>query len=145
MQVYNKIKRFLYLNTYAELLLSIGVGISVIPLYKISYYLIIVQVVVDIISIRGAVGIFSSWKSKKRSYKILIEKNKKSFHPESFRDYMEAPCGRLLTKLVLNDLNMCENYKTLKQSYPIAFFRDISNCKRFSTEVHFNEKYQPNL
>lgn len=143
MRLNNSVVRFVYLNTYALLLSVIGVGISVIPLYKVSWFFLIIQIPIAFFTLRGAYVIFSSWERKKRSYKILIEKNSRQFSPESFHEYMEAPCGRLLTKVVLSDLSMEENYAMLKKQYQMTFFNDLKQC-RYKPEVvvHFNEDFQ---
>lgn len=107
-------QRFLFLNFYAFLLLFGGIGIGVIPLYQKSLFLIIPQVILVIVCIRGSISIFSSWDKKKREYSILYQKNENSIHPSSFTDYMQAPCGRLLTLIVLKDLGKLSSYKELK-------------------------------
>ena len=143
MQLVKRILDTLYLNAYAILLLVIGVGICFIPFYKISYLFLIVQIPIVFLLLRGSGVILSSWKSKKRSYKILIEKNKKGFCEESFHEYMEAPCGRLLTKLVLRDLEMEDKYTLLKEKYQLTFFNDIKTCnKNAKMELYFNEDFQ---
>ena len=53
------------------------------------------------------------WEDKYREYKILIERNKKDFRPETFKLYMDAPCGRKVVKAVLKDLGKSNEYKQL--------------------------------
>ncbi|MGN0188110.1 MAG: hypothetical protein ACI395_01215 [Candidatus Cryptobacteroides sp.] len=102
------------MNFYAFLLLFCGVGIGVVPLYRQSLWLIIPQAVLVMIFIRASISIFSSWKHKKREYSILYRKNEKEIRPSSFSDYIQAPCGRLLTLVVLKDLGQLSAYKSLK-------------------------------
>ena len=135
--------RFLYLNIYALLLLLVGGFIACIPLYKISLWLLIPQGIGFLFCLKNAHKIFASWKSKKRKYAILMERNEKELRPDTFKDYIQAPCGRLLVKIVLKDLNQENRYKdllTMKQ--PL-----IQNCKESCTPkittVYINEQYNP--
>lgn len=107
-------QRFLFLNFYAFLLLFGGIGIGVIPLYQKSLWYIAPQLIFVIICIRGSIGIFSSWEQKKREYSILFRKNEKEIRPGSFSDYMQAPCGRLLTIIVLYGLGRLSYFKELR-------------------------------
>jgi hypothetical protein len=111
----HQFSKFLFLNSYAFLLLILGIGIGVIPFYKLNWWLVLVQVFFVGIFLISAVRIFSSWEHKKRDYSILIRKNEKDIRPSSFLDYMQAPCGRLLTILVLYDLGQVSRYKELKK------------------------------
>ena len=81
------------------------------PLYKVSFLLLIPQITVSILFLKPSAELFSTWKDKQKKYQILIGKNKKEFRPESFEIFMKAPCGRLLTKSVLKDLGYKDKYK----------------------------------
>ena len=122
-------RRFIYVNIYAFLILLMGIGIIFLPLSGLSEYLIYVQVLLVLICLKSSISIFNTWEAKKRRYKKLIDANKESFNPESFEEYMKAPCGRLLVKLVLEDLDEKEQYKKLK-IYRISWIKTLkSNCK----------------
>ena len=125
--------RFLYLNTYAFLLLFIGVGIGVLPLFEISRWLLIPQIGIVVICLKGTYSIFSSWEDKKRKYHILIE---------TFSEYMEAPCGRLLTKTVLKDLNQSDKYKILKINQKSYFAQLEKTCRRTKVKVYTSKDYE---
>lgn len=133
--------RFLYLNTYAFFLLFIGVGIGVLPLFEISKWLLIPQIIIVLIFLKGAYTIFSSWEDKKRKYHILIERNSKGFREDTFSEYMEAPCGRLLTRIVLKDLNQLDKYKILKIHQKSYFAQLKKNCSRTKVKVYTSEDY----
>lgn len=130
--------RFLYLNTYAFLLLVGGIGIVFIPLYKIYNWIFFVQIVVALICLRSALRIFRAWNDKKRKYNILMQRNENTFRPDTFGEYMQAPCGRLLVKIVLKDLNRTNEYNTLKKlKRPLA--ETLKNsCKKQKTIVFIN-------
>lgn len=136
------LQRFLYLNIYAFLLLVIGGGIGFLPVYKVSYYLLIPQILLVIICLKGAYDIFASWEDKKRKYVVLMERNSKNFRPDTFSEYMQAPCGRLLTKIVLSDLGLSDKYKIL-QCQRKPFFEELkSNCKPTEVKVYTNDDYK---
>ena len=84
-----------------------------IPLFRFSKYWLIPQIICSLLIIKQAIKLFFSWNDKIIKYNILIKKNQNSFRPESFKVFMQAPCGRLLTKAVLKDLGIKEKYKEL--------------------------------
>lgn len=133
------LSRFLYLNTYAFLLLVGGIGMVFIPLYKINKWLFIIQIVITFVCWKNSLRIFRSWNDKKRKYKILMQRNSECFRPDTFREYMQAPCGRLLVKIVLNDLNLSHEYNTLKKLKQ-PFIKTLKNsCKSQKTIVYINK------
>ena len=108
--------RFIYLNAYAFLLLFMGAGIVFIPIYRFGqWWLVAVQAVSVFIILKGSVEIFRSWNDKKRKYHVLFERNAESIRPDTFSEYMKAPCGRLLVKIVLKDIDKQNEYKNLKK------------------------------
>ncbi|MBR4115250.1 MAG: hypothetical protein IKK40_04495 [Bacteroidales bacterium] len=44
-----------------------------------------------------------------------MQRNSVEFRSDTFNEYMQAPCGRLLSKIVLHDLNQYEKYADLKR------------------------------
>ncbi len=91
---------------------------------------------------KQAIKLLSTWKDKKIKYKILIGKNKKEFRPDSFQVFMQAPCGRLLTKVVLEDLGYKEKYKELL-IYKEPFFISLKkSCQKQETKIYINEDFK---
>ncbi len=130
--------RFLYLNTYAFLLLVGGIGIVFIPLYKIYNWIFFVQIVVALICLRSALRIFRAWNDKKRKYNVLMQRNENTFRPDTFTEYMQAPCGRLLVKIVLKDLNQTDKYKILKKLKQPLIKTLKKSCKKQKTVIYTN-------
>lgn len=134
--------RFMYLNLYAFLLLIGGIGIAVIPLYRISPWLLIPQSSIVILFLRGAISIFQSWHTKQRKYDILIERNKDQTRPDTLGEYMEAPCGKLLVRLVLKDLGRPDDYRMLqKLKQPLWIWLKKQCHEPKSTVVYINPNY----
>jgi len=122
--------RFIYLNAYAFLLLFMGAGIAFIPIYRFGqWWLVAVQAVSVFIILKGSVEIFRSWNDKKRKYHVLFERNAETIRPDTFSEYMKAPCGRLLVKIVLKDLDKQNEYKNLTKAHKpkksIVYIREI--------------------
>ena len=109
----HKAARFLYLNIYAILVLICGIIVALLPLYKVTWWLVIPQAVVCLFCLKQAVQLFSTWGDKMNKYDILMRRNRDDFHPNSFKPFMNAPCGRLLVKAVLHDLGISGRYKEL--------------------------------
>ena len=107
--------RYIYLNAYAFLLLFLGIGVAFVPTRQYGWWVVAVQVVEVFILIKGAVNIFRGWGEKKRKYHVLMERNAETIRHDTFAEYMKAPCGRLLVKIVLKDLDKTEEYKNLKK------------------------------
>ena len=137
----HKIFRFIYLNTYSFLLLICGIIVFAIPLFIVSKILIIPQIFFTLFLLNSAIKLFATWNDKKRMYKVLILKNKKQFRADSFKDFMQVPCGRLLTKAVLKDLRLKEKYKELLV-YKKPFFVSLKkNLKTQKTVIYINEDF----
>lgn len=137
--------RYLYLNFWGLLLISISL-IFLITLFLIDYsYFIPIPIIFILICLYGGCSILKTWNDKKRKYNILISKNEKHFYPESFKEYMEAPCGRLLVKIVLKDLNKSDQYKILNK-YRVSLLSQIKQirkgCIRSKTVIRY---YPPQL
>lgn len=132
--------RFIYLNTYAFLLIFMGIGIVLIPLYKISPWFLAAQVIGLLICEKNGIGILRSWKDKKRKYRILMERNAAGIRPDSFSEYMQAPCGRLLVKVVLEDLGKKEEYASLLRLREPFMDRLKAGCRPAKTTIYVRGK-----
>lgn len=138
----DKIFKFIYLNTYSFLLLFCGIISILVPFYKISKVLFIPQVIVFFIFFYYSVKLFSTYKDKLIKCDILLKKNKDEFRPETFKIFMQAPCGRLVTKSVLQDLNQKDKYKELL-IYKEPFFVSVkNNFKPTKTSIYINEAFK---
>lgn len=131
--------RFLYLNFYAVLLLLLGAAAAAVPLYRITALFLFIQIPTALLCIHESVRIFSVWKDKKRRYEKLLERNKAEWEAHSFRPYMISPCGRLLVKAVLSDLNRKDEYRNLKQYIPSLRNQIKLNCRTEKTVVYINK------
>lgn len=134
----SSIPRFLYLNSYAFLLIFIGVGIAVIPCYRWHWSLVVIQAIFVLMFIYYALKIFSAWSDKKRVYKMLIERNEKELRPETFNEYMQAPCGRLLAHIVLKDLNRQNQFAQLDKLQKHFWQIKKTDCLPKKTRIYIN-------
>ena len=138
----HKFFRFLYLNTYAFLFLFCGIIVAVIPLFKVTKWFIIPQLIIGLFCIGQALKLLSTWKDKKIKYEILVGKNKNIFRPDSFKIFMQAPCGRLLTKAVLKDLGMREKYEELLIYKEPLLVSMKKACEKTETKIYINEDFR---
>jgi len=134
--------RYVFLNSYAFLLLAMGIGMACLPLYTYSRHWFWLQIPVCVFCLYEACQIFQSWKDKKRKYTILIERNTPVFRPDTFTEYMQAPCGRLLAIIVLKDLGKAENYKQLKSLQKHIWQITAADCRPQKTHVYINPNYK---
>ena len=133
--------RFLYLNLWAFFLLFSGIALAVIPLYRLGVVAVIIQVAIVLFGERGAVNIFNTWSDKKRKYNVLIERNRVEFRQDTFGEYMDAPCGRLLVKIVLRDLGLSDCYKPMRKAHNGFWACKKENFRRQNVSVYINPKY----
>lgn len=133
---------FLYLNIYGILLLIGGIAISLYPFWRQSIWLVVPQVLVAYPFLSGAYKILMGWNDKKRKYEILMERNKDNFRPDTFQEFMQAPCGRLLAKQVLKDLGKQEKYTELVKLKMPFRQRLRKGCQRQKVKVYINPTYK---
>ncbi len=113
------------------------------PLFKVSKFLLIPQIIFSLFFIKQAGKLFSAWKDKKIKYKILLERNKKDFRPDTFKVFMQAPCGRLLAKSVLKDLGIQEKYRELllyKEPFLVSIKKNCLSSAQ-ETRIYINEDF----
>lgn len=135
----HKIYRFIYLNTYSFILLFCGILLASLPLYKITILLVIPQIIICFLFLKFSLQLFYMWEDKKRKFRILMEKNKKAFNSDSFKIFMQAPCGRLLIKTVLKELGMKERYKELSIYKQPLFITIRNGCVKQKTKIYIKE------
>lgn len=134
--------RFIFLNSYAILLLVIGGGVACLSLCFSSPWLLLFQVPAVGCLLYESLHIFSTWNSKKRHYNILIERNSREFNEKSFDELMQAPCGRLLVYLVLKDLGRQELYRVLRHRQRHFWHIRKSDFMPRKTTVFINPNYK---
>jgi hypothetical protein len=140
----NNISRFLYLNIYSFLLVLAGILIIAAPFYMFSKWTLIVQgmVAVNLFVISGT--LFSTWESKKKEIELLTIRNQKEFRPDTFTVFMQAPCGRLIVREALRDLNKRDEYKSLLTLRKPLLKRLRDNCTPAKTVIYINEDFLRN-
>jgi len=132
--------RFLYLNIYSFLIVCAGILVLVLPFYSITKWTLVVQGIVAIKLFFIAGRLFSAWDAKKREIDLLVKRNKNDFRPDTFDIYMQAPCGRLVVREALRDLNMQKEYKTLLKLQKPILERLRNNCTPSKTVIFINEE-----
>jgi hypothetical protein len=132
--------RFLYLNIYSILIFCAGILVLVLPFYSITKWTLVVQGIIAIKLFFISGKLFSTWDAKKREIDLLVNRNKNEFRPDTFEVFMQAPCGRLVVREALQDLNMLEKYKTLLKLQKPLLERLRNNCTPSKTVIFINEE-----
>lgn len=65
----------------------------------------------------GGIGVHQTYGEKLRLHFILERRNKKAIRPESFKEYLDVPCQRLVVRSVLCRLGHKEKYREVMKSY----------------------------
>ena len=110
------------------------------PFWLITKWILVAQGIaaVYLFSISGK--LFSTWGAKKREIDLLVKRNKNGFRPDTFELYMQAPCGRLVAREALRELNMRGEYKTLLKLQKPLLERLRNNCAPVKTVIFINEE-----
>jgi len=130
--------RFLYLNIYSFLIFCAGILALALPFYFITKWTLVVQAIIAIKLFMISGRLFSSWEYKKREIDLLVNRNKAEFRPDTFEIFMQAPCGRLVVREALRDLDMQERYGTLLKLKKPLLERLKGNCTPSNTVVFIN-------
>jgi hypothetical protein len=126
---------------YSFLLILAGAFVLLIPLYKINFWILIIQGITAIYFFTVAKKLFSTWGEKKKKIEILKNRNRDVFRPDTFEVYMQAPCGRLVVRAVLADMEKSNEYKNLLV-YKKPFLSMMKeNCASQKATIYINENY----
>lgn len=113
-----------------------------LPFWLITIYTLIGQVIIGAIPIGFGISLIAGWNDKMRQYKALMERNKNGFRPDTFEIYMDHPCGRKLTHVVLKDLGKSDEYKNLLIYKPTFIEGCVSFFKKPEVKLTYvNEEY----
>jgi hypothetical protein len=100
----------------------IGLVVCIILyLHNLPLIFIIALLLITLFLFSQGIKIHTTTATKLRAYALLIQRNTKGIRVESFKPYMNAPCGRVLVRIVLRHLGLLKHYIELKQTYQKAF------------------------
>lgn len=129
-------KLFLILNLYSHLSLLGGLVGSAFSFYVLRENIFFPWSIFLLLPTLYLLGLswslYSSSSTKIRAYAMLINRNQKKWDPESFTDFMSAPCGRLLVRKVLHDLGKSSEYANIRKM-PKKKIESIKFVKSFET------------
>lgn len=135
-----KILRFLYINIYSFLIICTGILVLILPFYRITLWILLVQGLIAIYLFNISLKLFSTYNDKLIKIKILLGKNKNKFRPETFKVFMQAPCSRLMVRYVLKIMNKRDEYKNLLK-FKKTFVENMrEGCIQTDTVIYFNEE-----
>ena len=125
---------------YSFLLVCAGILSLAIPFYLFSKWTLVLQGIIAICFFSTAGKLFSTWDFKKREIALLVNRNRNEFRPETFEIFMQAPCGRLVVRQALQDLNMQREYKPLLKLKKPLLENWRENCTPSKTVIYINEE-----
>jgi len=134
-------RRFLYLNIYSFVLVFSGALALLIPLYLISKWFWILQGIAALVLFAQGIKMFYTWDDKRIKWEVLLNRNREEFRPDTFEQFIQAPCGRLLAKSVLAELGKSNEYKNLLKMKKPLLTSCKENCTPVKTVVFVNENY----
>jgi hypothetical protein len=120
--------------------LGAGILILAIPFFIISKWILIAQGIIAIKLFVISGKMFSAWGNKKKEIDILTKRNQNEFRPDTFEIFMQAPCGRLVTRQVLKDLNKQNEYKNLLKFRKPLLEVMRENCVTPDAKIYINEE-----
>jgi ABC-type transport system involved in Fe-S cluster assembly fused permease/ATPase subunit len=128
----NTPKRYIYLNTYAFLLLFAAISIGCLPLYKFGTWFVVIQIIAALIFLSYAIKIFKTFKAKKKRYAKLMDTNSTKLNPDSFYEYIAAPSAHGDCKFPLPAAEPSEyQHKILKAQHGIPDSKLVPAFARF--------------
>jgi len=133
--------RFLYLNIYSFLLAGAGILALTAPFYLLSKWTLIAQILIAFYFLTMSGHLFSAYKNKIKEIDILIKRNREEFRPDTFEVFMQAPCGRLIVRSVLSDLDKREEYKNLRNLKKPLIVQIKQYCAPVKSVVYINEEH----
>ncbi|MCL2792400.1 MAG: hypothetical protein FWD87_04845 [Spirochaetaceae bacterium] len=116
-----------------------GILVLLLPFYKISIWILIAQGIIAFCLFLSGAKLLLAWEDKKIKRNILLSKNRDEFRPDTFEVFVQSPCGRLLVRSVLSELDKSSEYKKiLKMKKPLwAVIKE--NIKPVKTTIYINE------
>ena len=136
----NNVARFLYINLYSFLLIFAGILTLAFPFYLITRWTLIIQGIIAIKFFMISGRLFSTWGNKMKEIDILTKRNQIEFRPDTFIKFINAPCGRLVVRQTLEDLNKSSEYKAILKLQKPLLERLKDNCTPVKTVIYINEE-----
>ncbi|MBQ7176427.1 MAG: hypothetical protein IJS08_03345 [Victivallales bacterium] len=127
---------WIILNTYAFLLdafvLASGAG-TYFLLRGGHYVWCLFPGIAFIILLVSAIKLHLSYPLKLKTYYVLYRRNSASLHYDSFKDFMGAPCHRLVVRTVLHRIGHPDEYDVI---FERAWGKSLPCCSPKPSEVH---------
>lgn len=141
MSVLSRVRRLFFLNVYAYLLtlctLTSGVA-AYVCFSKLHWHVTgIILGIVAFILLTQTFRNYVNWPHRKRIFKTLCKRNREVFHFQSFEEYVDAPCHRMVIRLVLIELNQKDKYREIMRRYYLPPWKRYN---RKSEMIFFNDQ-----
>lgn len=138
-----RLYRYIYLNIYTLALDGCFIVLAAAIIAGLVCASIIVPALICAIPafllLKTVIRLHRSTREKYRSLDRLNEINKEAFDPQSYENFMNAPCTRQVVRLSLRETGRPESYKRLKEQYQRHFFVPKRGTE-FRIVIHDNER-----
>ena len=123
-----QIRYFFFLNFYG-IIVSFFLLIHLLlfvffPCFRCNWYIIGLQVIFFLACLSGCIHIYGDYRVRKKIYFYLLRKNSRRIRMETFEEYMQVPCHRMVCREVLHVLCHKELYPLIYRKYYSLFERD---------------------
>ena len=111
---------WLFLNFYFYVLALLGgaaTWIIVSGWCHFAWFGLVPLVYLAFIGWVGGVGVAFSYPVKLRMYRILVQRNKDGFRLETFRNFVDAPCHRLVVRAALLKNGQGGHYREVMRAW----------------------------
>ena len=127
-------RRFFRLNAWALVLdFSALVLLPFVLVGRAFFPFFVAGIIVCLFLAFNGIRLHAHYTSRVKVLDILIKKNKAEFRQDTFREFMYAPCGRMLVREALDTLGYSYQYRDFARQYPL--FSRRTQLERTSLEI----------
>ncbi len=113
---------YIYLNIYAFAADFLILSAAVFPIFIFSVYSCVGSCIVILLLLKVSLPLHASAAEKKRTALSLIEDNSERYDETTLSKYMNAPCTRLIVRLVLQKIGRRDQFPVLKKKFQKRFY-----------------------
>ena len=127
---------WIILNAYAFLLdaFAFASGAGTYFLLRGGHYIwCLFPGIAFLVLLVSAIKLHLSYPAKLRTYYVLYKRNRDFLHYDSFKDFMGAPCHRLIVRTVLHRTGHQDEYDVI---FERAWGKSMPCCSTLPSEVH---------
>jgi len=133
------IRRFFRINTWAlflDILAICGISFLLTGMHNLFIFFPVLLAVLCLAF--NGIRLHSHYPERLKVLEILLRKNKAELREDTFREFMYAPCGRMLVLEALDTLGYKNRYSEIARRYPL-FSRKLLRERNSLVIVPYND------